>query len=67
MPGAEAADGRVVDYAVVGDDPERAVLGGAPLDLARRADADRIGVKEQSGHHARVVGGPAQSVVAVGR
>jgi hypothetical protein len=63
---AEPGDGHVVRRAVAGQHPEREVLLATPLDLPRRAHADRVGVQQHAKQRLGVVGGVAVPVGAVG-
>jgi hypothetical protein len=64
---AEARDRRVIRRPVGGDHAEGDVVMTAPLDRARRAHTDRVGVDEQRDHHLRIVRRATPPVVALAR
>ena len=65
MADAEPRDRRVIRRPVGGDHPERQVIQTTPLDRARRAHPDRVGVDEQRDNRRRVVRGATPPVVAI--
>ena len=62
---AKASDRGVVRHAIGADHPERDVLLAAPLDPARGALPDRVGVQQQRDHHPRIVRRTAMPVGTV--
>jgi hypothetical protein len=63
----ETRDRGVIRHLVRRDHTERDVLTAAPLDRARGALADRVGINQQRHHHLRVMRRGPPAVAAIGR